>query len=310
MLPSCMEGAESVLRGGPLSSLLYCSHVQLRVFLPVKTSHSGPFTSRVRTQTKMDVLPGLRKTGSEQATRLKPDRFPSFTIMRSFLVLAALGLAIPLQAENWAQWRGPAFNGSSPEKSLPSEWSVEAGKEGHVGWKAKLPGPSGATPVVWGDSIFVSSPDENRNLCLLCLDRKDGTVRWNKTVVEGANMVKGRGNSSSPSPVTDGKAVYAMYSSGDLTAFDFTGKELWHRNLGQDYGKLAVQWLYGSSPLLFNGKLYVQVLQRSPAPPDYPGIAGNGGDRESYLLGLDPATGETLWKHVRETDARSESKES
>ncbi len=69
-------------------------------------------------------------------------------------------------------------------------------------------------------------------------------------------------------------------------------------------------WIYGSSPLLFDGKLYVQVLQRSPAPPDYPGMAGTAGDRESYLLALDPATGKTLWKQVRPSEAKLESQES
>jgi hypothetical protein len=53
--------------------------------------------------------------------------------------------------------------------------------------------------------------------------------------------------------------------------------------------RFAIMWIYGASPLLYDGKLYVQVLQRSPAPPDYPGIGGSGGDRESYLLALDPA---------------------
>ena len=58
-------------------------------------------------------------------------------------------------------------------------------------------------------------------------------------MVEGGNAQKGRGNSASPSPVTDGKAVYALYSTGDFAAFDFSGKELWHRKLGADYGKLC-----------------------------------------------------------------------
>jgi outer membrane protein assembly factor BamB len=115
---------------------------------------------------------------------------------------------------------------------------------------------------------------------------------------------------ASPSPVTDGKAVYALFGTGDIAAYDFAGQELWKRNLGADYGKFAIMWIYGSSPLLFEGKLYVQVLQRNPAPDDYPGMAGAGGARESYLLALDPATGKTLWKHVRPTDARMESMES
>jgi outer membrane protein assembly factor BamB len=69
-------------------------------------------------------------------------------------------------------------------------------------------------------------------------------------------------------------------------------------------------WIYGSSPLLFEGRLYVQVLQRTPAPGDYPGLAGSEGERESYLLALDPKTGKTLWKHIRPSDARMESLES
>jgi outer membrane protein assembly factor BamB len=110
--------------------------------------------------------------------------------------------------------------------------------------------------------------------------------------------------------VTDGKSVYALFGTGDLAAYDFDGKELWKRNLGDDYGKFAIMWIYGSSPLLYKGKLYVQVLQRTPAPADYPGVAGKEGDRESYLLALDPKTGKTLWKHVRPTSARVESMES
>jgi outer membrane protein assembly factor BamB len=128
--------------------------------------------------------------------------------------------------------------------------------------------------------------------------------------VTGGDIVKGRGNMASPSPVTDGKAVYALYGTGDIVAFDFAGQELWKRNLGADYGKFAIMWIYGSSPLLYDGKLYVQVLQRTPAPDDYPGLAGAGGERESYLLALDPGTGKTLWKHVRPSEARTESLES
>ncbi len=226
---------------------------------------------------------------------------------RTLPILAfALFSTAAAHAENWGQWRGPAFNGSSPEKNLPAKWSKTEG----VKWSAPLPGASGATPAVWGDSVFVSSTDSSKNLLLFCLERKDGKLRWQKNVVEGGNIDKGRGNMASPSPVADGKTVYALYGTGDLVAFDFAGQELWKRNLGQDYGKFAIMWTYGSSPLLYGGKLYVQVLQRSPAPPDYPGIAGAVGDRESYLLALDPATGKTLWKQARPTDARLESSES
>ena len=223
----------------------------------------------------------------------------------SLPVLAAtLACLLTVHAADWPNWRGPNFNGTSPEKGLPAEWN-----ESDIKWETPLPSFSGATPAVSGDSIFVSSPDQNKNLLLLCLDRKDGQVRWQKQIATG-DVDKGRGNMASPSPVTDGKTVYALYGTGDLAALDFEGNILWQRNLGADYGKFAIMWIYGSSPLLYDGKLYVQVLQRTPAPDDYPGMAGAAGDRESYLLALDPATGKTLWKHIRPTNARMESMES
>ncbi len=218
-------------------------------------------------------------------------------------LLALLSLTTALHAENWAQWRGPAQNGTSPEKGLPS-----AITEKDIQWQAALPGFAGATPVVWENTIFLTSPDENKDLLLYCIDRKDGSVRWKKTVGSG-DITKGRGNMASPSPITDGKAVYVLFGTGDFAAFDFQGKQLWARNLGTDYGKFSINWIYGSSPLLHHGKLYVPVLQRSPAPEDYPGVAGHGGDRESYILAIDPANGKTLWKHIFTSTATLESME-
>ena len=204
--------------------------------------------------------------------------------------------------EDWPQWRGPHFDGSARANGLPSELSPS-----NTLWTAELPGKSGATPIIWGDTVFVSSADAQRQLNLLALDRGTGKTRWTVTVAVGDKDV-GRNNMASPSPVTDGKRVIAMFGTGDLAAFDFAGKELWHRNLGKDYGKFAVMWIYGSSPTLFEGRLYVQVLQRPEVPPDYPQIDGNP-KRESYLLQIDPATGKTLWKHVRYTDSTKESNE-
>jgi hypothetical protein len=93
-------------------------------------------------------------------------------------LLRSCGLALLLtttaRAENWPQWRGPDFNGSTTERGLPTQWS----KTENVAWATPLPGYSSATPVVWEETVFVSSPDEQKNLLLLCLDRKTGQVRW------------------------------------------------------------------------------------------------------------------------------------
>ena len=76
-----------------------------------------------------------------------------------------------LRAENWANWRGPNFNGATTDKNLPVTFSRNEG----VAWSAPMPGPSGATPVVWGDYVFISSTDDTAKTCVaLAFDRKTG----------------------------------------------------------------------------------------------------------------------------------------
>lgn len=220
------------------------------------------------------------------------------------LALAAAFTLTAAHAENWPQWRGPTLNGTSPETGLPVKFSTTEG----VKWAVDMPGISGATPIVWGDKVFVMSPDAQKDQWLICVSRTDGKVLW-KQRVAGGMLDKGRGNSTSPSPVTDGKTVWALVGTGQLAAYDMDGKQLWLRDLAKDYGSFNIMWVYGSSPLLFGGKLYVQVLQRTPADGGYPGVTDKG-DRESYLLAIEPASGKTIWKHVRPTDAVMESMES
>jgi len=222
-----------------------------------------------------------------------------FLSRRLWPVFAALTV-ISAPAENWPQWRGPDFNGSSPEKNLPVNFS----KTENIAWSVALPGPGAAAPVVWGDYVLVSSGDKtDKTVLALCLDRRSGKVLWQHKVADGYNR-DDKSNYASPSPVTDGQRAVFLYGTGDLLAFDFTGKELWHRNLQADYGDFAYQWTYSASPVLLDGRLYVQILQRD-AP-----VHGKGRDGgESFLLALEPATGKTLWRHVRPCDAVQESKE-
>jgi outer membrane protein assembly factor BamB len=198
--------------------------------------------------------------------------------------------AVSCLAENWPQWRGPFLNGSTTETNLPDTFS----KTENVLWSAPLPGPAHATPIIWDDAVFINSPDADGNLLLLCLDRQTGKVRWQKQVGAG-NRTIGRNNSCSPSPVTDGTTVWTLFGTGDLAAYDFSGKELWARHLTKEYGPFVINWIYGCSPLLYKGRLYVEVLRRGPAA--------------SFVLCLDPATGANIWRHVRPTDAIQESQE-
>jgi outer membrane protein assembly factor BamB len=205
-------------------------------------------------------------------------------------------------AQNWANWRGPSFNGSTTAKNLPAEFSPT----NNVKWVADLPGPSAATPIVWNDHIFLSSTDtRTRTLRALALERKTGKLRWNHEVAQGFSQ-DNRSNLASPSPVTDGERVIFFYGTGDLVAYDFSGEKLWARNLQQDYGQFAFLWTFSTSPLLHDGVLYMQVLQR-----DVP-VNGRGrtdGPNDSYLLALDPKTGKELWKQLRPCEARAESRE-
>jgi outer membrane protein assembly factor BamB len=227
----------------------------------------------------------------------------------SRILLVFLGLLACLRppagfAENWPQWRGPFFNGSTTETNLPATWS----KTENVLWTAPLPGPSHATPIVWGGSVFVTSPDDDKNLLLLCLDRRTGKVRWQKQVGVGDRTV-GRNNMASPSPVTDGQTVWVMFGTGDLAAFDFSGKQLWARNLANEYGRFSMNWLYGSSPMLYKNRLYIQVLQQGHNPRQDAAAADGKPTRESFLLCLDPKSGTNIWRHLRPTDALRESKD-
>jgi len=223
-------------------------------------------------------------------------------LMKSLLPVLALSLTCAqLKAANWANWRGPNYDGSTDEKNLPTEFS----KTNNVKWIAAMPGPSAATPVIWGDHVFVSSTDAGaKTLHALAVDRKTGKVLWNQEVAAGYNQDH-QSTFSSPSPITDGQLVYFFYGNGELAAFDFAGKKVWARNIQQDYGDFAYQWTYSASPALVDGKLIIQVLQRNQP------VHGRGrADGDSYLLALNPKTGKELWKHVRPSEAKAESLES
>lgn len=219
-----------------------------------------------------------------------------------FFLLLVLVVASAAQAGNWPHWRGPYFNGSTDETSLPSEWTTTDG----VAWSAELPGSSAGTPIVWQDRIFLSGVDASRDTLLaMCFDRASGERLWQDDIAQGTSRDK-RSTFAAASAVTDGKLVVFFYSSGQLVCFDMEGNRKWARNIQDDYGTFAFQWTFATSPTLFDGMLYIQVLQR-----DVP-VRGRGfADREneSYILGIAPDTGETLWRQVRPSKARAESRE-
>lgn len=209
------------------------------------------------------------------------------------LLLAAPPLLRPpvIHAENWPQWRGSRLDGISSEKNLPTKWSQTEG----IAWRLPLPGSAGATPVVWGDQVFVTSRDDQK-LILMCVSI-DGKEEWRKTVSTGNKDVRNdEGNSASPSPSTDGKHVWAMMSDGALACFTVKGEEVWTVSLPERYGKFDIAFGMTSTPVLDNGKLYLQLIHGD----------GNPDTREAVVVCLNAVTGKEIWKTGRPSDGSDE----
>ena len=212
----------------------------------------------------------------------------------TFAVLLA-GATLFAHSQNWPAWRGPTADGVATSTNLPVKWSATE----NVAWKLALPAYSGSTPIIWGNLIFLNVATENASggLELWAVDRDKQAVAW-KRPLAGGNHIERKQNMSSPSPVTDGRTVWVMTGVGILKAFDFTGKELWMRDIQTDYGRFGLNWGYASSPLLHQGALYMQVLH------------GMKTDDPSYIFKVDGASGKTLWKVERPTKAQRESPDS
>jgi outer membrane protein assembly factor BamB len=207
---------------------------------------------------------------------------------------------------NWPQWRGPNSNGSTgTARDLPVTWSESQ----NVLWRTKLPSWSAATPIVWRDTIFVTSAEEGftplrggarpgqttpDKVFLLAVNRKDGNVRWRRQIDDGNRLFR-KQNSASPSPITDGGNVWIMTGNGKFACFTLDGKEVWKRDIQADYGRFGLNHGYASTPLLGGSRLYVQVLH------------GMHTKDPSYVFAVDKDTGKTLWRVERPTDATSES---
>jgi outer membrane protein assembly factor BamB len=205
--------------------------------------------------------------------------------------LLSAALVTQALADNWPQWRGPNLDGVSREKDLPVQWS----KTENVLWRLPLPGPAGATPVVWGDRLYLTSVDGDQ-LVLLCVST-DGKELWRRVVGTGNRDVRGdEGNSASPSPSTDGKHVWAFMANGLLACYTVDGEEVWKLNLQDRYGKFNIAFGMTATPVLDNGRLYVQLIHGE----------GNPETREAVVVCLNAADGKEIWKVDRPSDARDE----
>ena len=231
-----------------------------------------------------------------------------FLICICCLLMAATSAAVDNDddsphLQNWAEWRGPLRTGVAPLADPPVEWNENK----NIRWKAKLPGLGHSSPIVWQNSVFlttaipygpqldpvpVTAPGAHDNLdvtqkhrfAVVCVNRTDGTIRWH-TIVNDVLPHEGghdTGSLASASPITDGQRVYAYFGSHGLYALDFDGKLLWKRDLGKMQSKHAHG--EGSSPSLHDGTLVINA--------DH--------EEQSFIEALDAATGVTKWKQNRD----------
>lgn len=209
--------------------------------------------------------------------------------------------------KHWPQWRGPMATGAAPFGNPPVTWSASE----NIRWKIHIPGTGMASPVIWGDQVFILSAvdtgkesgsartaetGESRSwmqaittknvhaFTVFSINRHDGKIQWQKIMREALPFAgtHGEGSWASHSPVTDGIHVFSYFGSYGLYCLDLDGNLIWKKDLGDmrtrnDFGE-------GSSPALFGDKLIINW--------DHEG--------HSFITALNKWTGETLWKTERD----------
>lgn len=220
-----------------------------------------------------------------------------------FCLMLSFSACCSQAEENWAAWRGVSGNGTgAPDAKLPTQWSDTE----NVRWKVPVPGRGHGTPIVWGDSVFLTAavptgkplapkysgrPGAHDNLpvtseqqfVLIAYDRATGQERW-KRVLHEAIPIEGAHNSASlasASPVTDGEHVYAFFGSFGLFCLDFEGNVKWQKQFGQMHTKHGHG--EGTSPVLHNGVLVINW--------DH--------EEQSFITALDAKSGKPLWRKER-----------
>lgn len=208
--------------------------------------------------------------------------------------------------DNWHQWRGPLATGAAPTADPPITWDAKT----NIKWKVELPGKSSATPIVWGDRVFVVTavqtdkkarpgdlprvdpkferktepPTEYVQFFVYCFDRNTGKERWHHLAAE---KVPHEGHHethsyAAGSPTTDGKRLYVSFGSFGLYCYDLDGKPLWSRDLGRIISRLG--WGEAVTPVVHGDALLLNWDQEA----------------DSKLICLDAATGATRWEAPRD----------
>ncbi|MFN0196272.1 MAG: PQQ-binding-like beta-propeller repeat protein [Planctomycetaceae bacterium] len=195
----------------------------------------------------------------------------------------AVGAVALFGGGDWLQFRGNNTDGTAADEQLPLSWTA-AGD--NIAWKADLKGRGLSTPIVIGDRVVVTSSSgfhEDR-LHVTCFDANNGEQLWERQFwATGRTMCHPKMCNATPTPASDGKRIFAFYSSNDVICLDLDGNLLWFRGLTHDYPNASNSLGMASSPVVIGETLIVQVEN----------------DAESFSTGLNVETGEPRWKIER-----------
>ena len=185
-------------------------------------------------------------------------------------------------ATRWPGFRGGRDTNVSGAARLPLSWSDDS-----VEWRVTTPGFGQSSPVIWDDTVFLTSLEGamKETLFVTAISLEEGVERWRRKF-DAAEAFEWNDyvSKGAPTPAVDGERLYAFFDSGDLLALDHGGETVWHRRLGAEYGTVGGNHGVGNSVLLTGDAVVVLLARRT----------------YSYLLAVDPATGETRWKTDRE----------
>lgn len=198
--------------------------------------------------------------------------------MKIFIFALVVAWTVTASAD-WPGFRGPDASSVAANADLPVQWSEEQ----NIAWRTELPGRGVSCPVIVGERIYLTATTGFREarLHVLCYDAKDGHLRWQRQYwATGRTATHESVTGATPTCASDGRHVVAFFSSNDLICLDLEGNPLWFRGLSYDYPKAGNDIGMASSPAIADGVVVVQVENMG----------------ESFVAGIDVATGMTKWR--------------
>jgi len=192
-------------------------------------------------------------------------------------------LATPCFAADWLQFRGPGGSGvaDATETEVPVRFA-----ENSIAWKLSLPGRGLSSPIVIGDRVIVtcSSGPGQEQLHVFCVDAATGKAIWERRFRStGRTMTHDKTSVAAPTPCSDGKLIFAIFSSNDLFCLNLNGELRWLRGLTYDYANASNSLGLASSPVVAEHTLVVQ----------------SENDSESFAVGISTVDGTNRWMKPR-----------